>query len=105
MRQRRAWSVEAMLDNAVGAASRSFGPNEIQNTRRAESRSRAGAAGPEGAAEKGPHSGEALEWEMAGAKAQIIRLALSARLKSCPDASCLPDDVFPQPVKARRFRL
>jgi 16S rRNA (guanine(966)-N(2))-methyltransferase RsmD len=43
-----------------------------------------------------------------GAEARQILLALSARLKSCPDASCHSEGAFPQPVESgalfRRLR-
>jgi hypothetical protein len=40
--------------------------------------------GPEEAAEKGLISKDLAQWTSAGAKALLILLALSARLKSCP---------------------
>jgi hypothetical protein len=47
--------------------------------------------------------GEWSEKHTSGAKAQFLLLALSARLKSCPDASCLLDSHFPQRVMPRSF--
>jgi hypothetical protein len=44
---------------------------------------------------------EKLEKRPSGAKALVDLIALAARLKSCPDASCPFERLFPQPVKAR----
>jgi len=52
------------------------------------------------AAEKGRVSDESSQTHASGAKAQVGFTALAARLKSCPDASSLPEGVFPQPVLA-----
>jgi probable rRNA maturation factor len=39
-----------------------------------------------------------------GLKPRNQNAGLAARLKSCPDASCLPEGVFQQPVKSRSFK-
>ena len=48
---------------------------------------------------QGPNPTEIPEKHTAGAEARIDSARLTARLKSCPDASCAPERVFPQPVK------
>ena len=45
-------------------------------------------------------SSKNLEEYSAGAKAQVNSELASARLKSCPDTSCLPQGVLPQAVKS-----
>jgi hypothetical protein len=57
-------------------------------------------SGPEQAAEKGQMLNEKPEKRPSGAKDLVDLIALAARLKSCPDASCPFERLFPQPVKA-----
>jgi hypothetical protein len=42
-------------------------------------------------------------WVPSGAKARIRLTTFAARLKSCPDTSCSPKRVFPQPAKPVPF--
>ncbi len=58
------------------------------------------SSGAEQAAEKGPNSTEIPEKHTEG---RIDSAALTARLMSCPDASCAPEWVFSQPVNSGDF--
>ena len=51
-------------------------------------------------AKKNRRTGESPEKQASGLKPVMILQLLTARLKSCPDASCLPEGVFPQPLSS-----
>jgi hypothetical protein len=73
--------------------------------RGAESHFDVGAdSGARRGAEEGKSGGEYLEKHRSGAEAQSILLALSARLKSCPDSLLRLHRLFSQPVKPPQRR-
>jgi len=63
------------------------------------------ASGAKQAAEKVLRLAKTPERHPAGAKARVQSTALTARLKSCPDAYGAPTRVFPQPVKSALIAL